>query len=83
MTLSQYLEMHDLTLTQLAQACGTSASTILRIKEAEVAPSKRVMAAIWKATNGQVCPNDVFGLHPKVDEEAKDRSSRKTQETNE
>lgn len=80
MTLSQYLEMNDLTLAQLAQACGTSASTILRIKEAEVAPSKRVMVAIWKATNGQVCPNDVFGLHPTVAGEAENCSSRKSQE---
>ena len=83
MTLSQYLEMNDLTLAQLAQACGTSASTILRIKEAEVAPSKRVMLAIWKATNGQVCPNDVFGLHPMVGGEAEDHSSRKNQEAHE
>ena len=83
MTLSQYLEMHDLTLAQLAQACGTSASTILRIKEAEVAPSKRVMVAIWKATNGQVCPNDVFGLHPNEETGTQDRSSRKNQEAHE
>ena len=63
MTLGQYLEQHGLTLSQLAQQCGTSASTILRIKEAEVAPSKRVAQAIWQATEGKVTPNDLYALH--------------------
>ena len=63
MTLGQYLEQNGLTLSQLAQQCGTSASTILRIKDAAVAPSKRVARAIWDATGGQVTPNDLFALH--------------------
>ncbi|WP_179381687.1 helix-turn-helix domain-containing protein [Jannaschia marina] len=63
MKLGQYLEQNGLTLGQLAQQCGTSASTILRIKDAEVAPSKRVAWAIWEATGGQVTPNDIYSLH--------------------
>lgn len=63
MKLGQYLEDNGLTLGQLARECGTSASTILRIKDAEVAPSKRVARAIWEATGGQVTPNDLYALH--------------------
>lgn len=63
MKLGQYLEANGLTLGQLARQCGTSASTILRIKDAEVAPSKRVARAIWEATGGQVTPNDLYELH--------------------
>ena len=62
MKLSQYLAENGLTLGALAKTCGTSASTILRIKTAEVAPSQRVARAIWEATNGQVTPNDLYGL---------------------
>lgn len=63
MDLSKYLTLNKLSLGQLAKRCGTSASTILRMKEAEVAPSKRVAEALWRATEGQVTPNDLFGLH--------------------
>ncbi len=63
MKLAQYLTENGLTLHEFAKACGTSASTILRIKDGEVAPSKRVARALWNATNGQVTPNDLYGLH--------------------
>ena len=63
MRLAQYLSENGLTLNQFAKTCGTSASTILRIKDGEVAPSKRVARALWGATNGQVTPNDLYGLH--------------------
>ncbi len=63
MKLSEYLNRNNLSLGQLAKRCGTSASTILRIKDGDVAPSKRVARALWNATNGQVTPNDLYGLH--------------------
>jgi hypothetical protein len=63
MKLSEYLYRNNLSLGELAKRCGTSASTILRMKEATVAPSKRVAEALWQATDGQVTPNDLFGLH--------------------
>ena len=63
MKLTQYLAENGLTLNEFAKTCGTSASTILRIKDGEVAPSKRVARALWIATNGQVTPNDLYGLH--------------------
>jgi transcriptional regulator with XRE-family HTH domain len=63
MKLSEYLNRNNLSLGQLAKRCGTSASTILRIKDGEVAPSKRVARALWDATKGQVTPNDLYGLH--------------------
>ncbi len=63
MKLAQYLRQNGLTLNEFAKTCGTSASTILRIKDGEVAPSKRVARAVWNATGGQVTPNDLYGLH--------------------
>lgn len=63
MKLGQYLEEYGLTLGELARQCGTSASTILRVKDAEVAPSRRVARAIWEATGGQVTPNDLYSLY--------------------
>lgn len=63
MQLAQYLTENGLTLNEFAKTCGTSASTILRIKDGEVAPSKRVARALWDATGGQVTPNDLYGLH--------------------
>lgn len=63
MQLSEYLNRNNLSLGQLAKRCGTSASTILRIKDGEVAPSKRVARALWDATGGQVTPNDLYGLY--------------------
>ncbi len=63
MKLAQYLTYNGLTLNEFAKTCGTSASTILRIKDGEVAPSKRVARALWNATGGHVTPNDLYGLH--------------------
>lgn len=63
MKLAQYLTENGLTLNEFAKTCGTSASTILRIKDGEVAPSKRVARALWNATGGQVTPNDLYGLY--------------------
>ena len=63
MKLSEYLYRNNLSLGELAKRCGTSASTILRMKEATVSPSKRVAEALWQATDGQVTPNDLFDLH--------------------
>ncbi len=63
MELSEYLDRNNISLSQLAKQCGTSASTILRVKDAKVAPSRRVAKAVWVATGGQVTPNDLFGLH--------------------
>lgn len=63
MDLSEYLKHNNISLAQLAKRCAISASTILRVKEAEVAPSRRVAKALWVATEGQVTPNDLFGLH--------------------
>lgn len=63
MTLTQYLANNRLSLSDLAEQCGTSASTILRVKKGAVAPSQRVARALWDATGGQVSPNDLYGLH--------------------
>lgn len=63
MELAEYLRRNRLSLGKVAKQCGTSASTIVRIREKEVSPSKRVAKAIWQFTGGAVSPNDLFGLH--------------------
>jgi hypothetical protein len=80
MKLTQYLTENGLSLCAFANACGTSASTILRAKEGDVAPSKRVVRAIWDATGGRVTPNDLYGLHH-ADEECGCRHSNANRPT--
>ena len=63
MNLAEYLKLNGLSLGKAAAYCGTSPTTILRIREKEVSPSKRVTRAIWEFTNGEVAPNDLHGLH--------------------
>ena len=63
MDLAEYLKLNGLSLGKVAKLCGTSPTTILRLREKEVSPSKRVAKAIWEATNGHVTPNDLHGLH--------------------
>jgi hypothetical protein len=64
MKLSDYLKATQQSLAEFAATCGTSTSTMLRVRDGDVVPSRRVMTAIWRASNGQVTPNDVLNLHP-------------------
>ena len=67
MKLSEYLQINGLSLAEFARLCRTSTSTIMRARDQEVVPSKRVLDAIWKASDGQVCPNDIIDIHPRED----------------
>ena len=59
MDLNQYLLLNGISVRAFARACGTSASSIVRIRRREVIPTLRVMEAIHTATNGQVTPADL------------------------
>jgi transcriptional regulator with XRE-family HTH domain len=59
MNLDQYLLLNGISVRAFARACGTSASSIVRIRRREVIPTLRVMEAIHTATNGQVAPADL------------------------
>lgn len=63
MKLSDYLKATEQSLAGFAAACGTSPSTIVRVRDGDVVPSRRVMTAIWQASQGRVTPNDLLNLH--------------------
>ncbi|MFK8035569.1 MAG: hypothetical protein AB8B94_15635 [Hyphomicrobiales bacterium] len=48
MNLSDYIKYNRLILGTVAKHCGTSASTILRLRDQQVTPSARVAKAIWE-----------------------------------
>lgn len=67
MLLSQYLETYGLSLRELARRCGTSPSTMLRVRDRLVVPSRRVMMAIHRETAGAVTVAEMIELtHPGI-----------------
>jgi transcriptional regulator with XRE-family HTH domain len=64
MKLFDYLATHSIPANDFAQRVGTTAATISRIANGQVMPRKALMVAILQETEGQVTPNDLFGLMP-------------------
>lgn len=62
MTLADYLKLEGNSASRLAEATGVAVSTITRAAKGEITPSRHLMAAIYRHTNGAVTPNDFFGL---------------------
>ncbi len=60
MKLSDYLKERDLTLSAFAEAVGLDVSTVHRAATGKVIPTRGNMAAIVKATDGAVQPNDFY-----------------------
>lgn len=54
MRLDQYLKQNNLSLAEFARRCGVATPTILRARNGTVVPHRATMAAIFKASNGQV-----------------------------
>jgi transcriptional regulator with XRE-family HTH domain len=54
MRLDQYLKQNDLSLAEFARRCGVTTPTIMRVRNGTVVPHRSTMAAIFKASNGQV-----------------------------
>jgi transcriptional regulator with XRE-family HTH domain len=77
MDLNQYLMLNGISVRAFARACGTSASSIVRIRRREVIPTLRVMEAIHTATNGLVTPTD---LVPTSFEPMKTRANGETED---
>ena len=66
MVLSEFLRVRGLSLADFAARCDTSASTILRVRDGDVVPSRRVLDAIWRETDGYVTSNDLVGTYCKI-----------------
>lgn len=62
MTLEHYLQIEGNSASRLAEAAGVAVSTITRAAKGEIAPSAKLMQAIYEHTGGQVTPNDFFGI---------------------
>lgn len=61
MTLDQYLAAKRLTETAFAGMVGANQATINRLKRGSV-PGAALMARIIEVTNGEVTPNDFYGI---------------------
>lgn len=62
MTLTDYLAQPGRTATELAAKTGFSVSTVTRAAKGEISPSADLMRKIFEATEGDVTPNDFFGI---------------------
>lgn len=58
-----YLKQHRISSGQFAAMVGVDCSTIYRIRTGQTFPHRKTIQAIWKATNGQVGPNDLLITH--------------------
>ena len=67
MRLGDFLDENGLTLRAFAKTCGVSASSIHRVRNGEVIPNRRLLDAIYQATNGQVTPADLIGVSDDLD----------------
>ena len=60
MKLAEFLAANNLSLREFARLCGTSASSILRARDGQAVPSRRILNAIHRETAGQVGPADLI-----------------------
>lgn len=58
MTLAEYLDRHELTHDDFSKKSGVPRPTITRLVKPGAWPSKTSMAAIQRATEGKVAPDD-------------------------
>ena len=64
MDLKKFLTQNSMSLACLAEKCAVSPSTIMRVRDGAVIPSRRTIGAIIKATDGQVGITDLVKLEP-------------------
>lgn len=62
MILSRFLELNSMSLRELARRCGTSASTMVRVRDQTVVPSRRVLEAICRETGGAVTVGELIQI---------------------
>ena len=67
MTLTEYLQHRDITAVQLAAELGIDQSSLSRIIRGDQLPRKPLMRRIYQVTDGQVTPNDIFGIPEQTD----------------
>ncbi len=60
MTLEQYMTLNRLSLSKMAEEIGVSQSALTLYVQGKRMPRPWVMRNIYRATQGQVTPNDFF-----------------------
>ena len=75
MDLDKFLKLRGISIRAFARDCGTSASSIVRIRDRRVIPTLRVMGAIHAATGGLVTPADLVpnSFEPQADPDREKR----------
>lgn len=66
MRLNEFLMQSGLSKSAFARMIGTTTATVSRVGDGLVVPRRELLRRIYEATNGQVTPNDLTGLHSKV-----------------
>jgi hypothetical protein len=68
MKLSQYLTDNKVTYATFAERIGAGhARTVQRYAQGARMPDAKMMPRIVEATDGEVTPNDFFGIAPEAD----------------
>ena len=60
MTLKDYRAAHSLSSAEFGRLCGVSHTTVLRLERGELSPSRDLVGAIFRVTDGCVTANDLF-----------------------
>lgn len=61
-SLGKYLSTHHITQQKAAEGLGLTQATVSRIVNGSYIPSKENMLKIYTYTNGEVQPNDFYGV---------------------
>lgn len=70
MTLHEFLLTSKIAVREFARRCDTSASTIIRLRDFQTIPSRRVLDAIHRETDGQVRVEELIRIETKPSAEA-------------
>lgn len=62
MNLQTYLNQNSLSLAKFAKRCGVSPTTILRVRDGEVIPSRRTLTSIVDASGGAITVQELISV---------------------
>lgn len=62
MNLHTYLNQNSLSLAKFAKRCGVSPTTILRVRDGEVIPSRRTLTSIVDASGGAITVQELISV---------------------
>ncbi|MBY0431411.1 MAG: helix-turn-helix domain-containing protein, partial [Rhodospirillales bacterium] len=66
MNLKEWKNLHALSLNDIAAGLGVSRATACRLVNGERDPKRDVLLRIYRFTEGEVLPNDIFGIPPEA-----------------